>query len=238
MRREGSPWHGMGVVFLKELSDHLTSVRMRVLEWLVVLTGIAAIYSAISQIREVTAEDPFLFLRLFTRAGNQLPLSFVSLLSFLVPLVAIGLGFDLVNSEHNQRTLSRILAQPIYRDALLFGKFLAGLATISIGLVALWLLVIGLGLLRLGLAMLFSIVFRSPATAALVALGIWLFLTILWPLLSPAAAAAFAPGPITSAGELLGQLSTQQAFARVSPGALYGEIVAVVLDPSVRSTQQ
>src|SRR6266702_2766568 len=238
MRREGSPWHGMGVVFLKELSDHLTSVRMRVLEWLVVLTGIAAIYSAITQIREVTAEDPFLFLRLFTRAGGQLPLSFVSLLSFLVPLVAIGLGFDLVNSEHNQRTLSRILAQPIYRDALLFGKFLAGLATIGIGMVALWLLVIGLGLLRLGLAMLFSIVFRSPATAALVALGIWLFLTILWPLLSPAAAAAFAPGPITSAGELLGQLSTQQAFARVSPGALYGEIVAVVLDPSVRSTQQ
>jgi ABC-2 type transport system permease protein len=90
----------------------------------------------------------------------------------------------------------------------------------------------------LALAMLFSIVFRSPATAALVTLGIWLFLTILWPLLSPAVAAAFAPGPITSAGELLGQLSTQQAFARVSPGALYGEIVAVVLDPSVRSTQQ
>ena len=43
MRREGSPWRGMGVVFLKELSDHLTSVRMRVLEWLVVLTGLAAI---------------------------------------------------------------------------------------------------------------------------------------------------------------------------------------------------
>src|SRR5215471_3897846 len=195
MRREGSPWRGMGIVFLKELSDHLTSVRMRVLEWLVVLTGIAAISSAISQIREVTAEDPFLFLRLFTRAGNQLPLSFVSLLSFLVPLVAIGLGFDLVNSEHNQRTLSRILAQPIYRDALLFGKFLAALATIAITLTALWLLIIGLGLVVLGLppsgeevaratimlvvtiayagvwlalAILFSIVFRSPATAALV----------------------------------------------------------------------
>src|SRR5689334_16631930 len=211
MRREGSPWHGMGVVFLKELSDHLTSVRMRVLEWLVVLTGIAAIYSAISQIREVTAEDPFLFLRLFTRAGNQLPLSFVSLLSFLVPLVAIGLGFDLVNSEHNRRTMSRILAQPIYRDALLFGKFLAGLATISISLVTLWLLVIGFGLLRLGvppsgeeigrlfifllvtiayagiwlaLAVTFSVFFRSTATAALVALGLWLFLALLWPALA------------------------------------------------------
>src|SRR5262249_61823895 len=80
--------------------------------------------------------------------------------------------------------------------------------------------------------------FRWPATAALVALGLWLFFTIRWRLLSPAIAAAFAPGPITSAGELLSQLGTQQAFARVSPCALYGEIVGVVLDPSVRSTQQ
>jgi ABC-2 type transport system permease protein len=265
MQREGSPWHGVGIVFLKELSDHLTSMRMRVLEWLVVITGIAAVYSAIQQIREVTAEDPFLFLRLFTRAGGQLPLSFVSLLSFLVPLVAIGLGFDLINSEHNQRTLSRILAQPIYRDALLFGKFLAGLATIAIGLLALWLFVIGLGLLLLGvppsgeelaralvilavtivyagvwlaLAILFSIIFRSAATAALVSLGLWLFLTILWPPLSQFLAAAVAAGPVTSAGELLGQLDTLQAFARLSPGELYGEVVAVVLDPSVRSTQQ
>ena len=37
MQREGSALHGLGVVILKELSDHLTSVRMRVLEWLVVL---------------------------------------------------------------------------------------------------------------------------------------------------------------------------------------------------------
>jgi len=264
MRREGSPWHGVGVVFLKELSDHLGGVRMRVLEWLVVLTGLAAVYSAIQQIRAVTAEDPFLFLRLFTRAGGQVPLSFVSLLSFLVPLVAIGLGFDLVNSEHSGRTLSRILAQPIYRDALLLGKFLGGLATIAISLVALWLLVIGLGLILLGLppsgeemaralimlavtivyagvwlalAMLFSILFRSAATAALVSLGLWLFLTILWPLLSPAIAAAVSRPP-TSAVELLDQVDLLQALARVSPGALYGEVVAAVLDPSVRSTQQ
>ncbi len=45
--------------------------------------------------------------------------------------MAIGLGFDAVNGEHNRRTLSRILAQPIYRDALLFGKFLAGLVTLA-----------------------------------------------------------------------------------------------------------
>ena len=70
-------------------------------------------------------------MRLFTPRATACR-RWLSLLSYLVPLMAIGLGFDLVNSEHNRRTLSRILAQPIYRDALLFGKFLAGLVTLSV----------------------------------------------------------------------------------------------------------
>jgi ABC-2 type transport system permease protein len=90
----------------------------------------------------------------------------------------------------------------------------------------------------LALAILFSILFRSPATAALITLGLWLFLTILWPILSPAVASLFISGPALSADELLGQLALQQAFARLSPSTLYVEIVATVLDPSVRSTQQ
>src|SRR3984957_3420371 len=219
MQREGSAFQGLGVVMLKELSDHLTSVRMRVLEWLIVLVALAALYGAIQQIKDTTAEDPFLFLRLFTTSRDPLP-SFVSFLSFLVPLMAIGLGFDSVNGEHNRRTLSRILAQPIYRDALLFGKFLAGLVTLSISLITLWLLVIGLGLLLIGippgaeeiarsfvfllvtivyagvwlaLALLFSILFRSAATAALVTLGIWLLITFIWPVLAGAIAQIIVP---------------------------------------------
>ena len=47
MRREGSALQGLGVVTLKELSDHLVSARMRVLEWLVVLVALAAVYGAI-----------------------------------------------------------------------------------------------------------------------------------------------------------------------------------------------
>jgi len=181
-------------------------------------------------------------------------------LSLLLPLVAIALGFDSVNGEHNRRTLSRILSQPIYRDALLFGKFLAGLFTLAVTLIVLWLLVIGLGLVGLGVppssedmaralillvvtiayagfwfafALLISIVFRSAATAALVALGLWLFLTILWPLFSQPLADA-----VSTAGDVLGLLDTRQAFARLSPTVLFNEVVAVVLDPSVRSTQQ
>jgi ABC-2 type transport system permease protein len=256
MRREGSALHGLGVVVLKELSDHLTSVRMRVLEWLVVLVALAALYGAIQQIRDVTAEDPFLFLRLFTTSRDPLP-SFVSFLSFLVPLIAIGLGFDAVNGEHGRRTLSRILSQPIYRDALLFGKFIAGLCTLAISLIALWLLVIGLGLYLLGvppngeemaralifllvtiiyagvwlaLALLFSIVFRSAATAALVTLGLWLFLTLIWPALAPAVTVAIAP---TGDEETL--ILTSQMLSRLSPGTLFGEVVLAILNPSTRS---
>jgi ABC-2 type transport system permease protein len=257
MRREGSALHGFGVVTIKEIADHFTSILVVVLVVLIVATAVAVVRGAIDQIKEITAEDPFLFLRLFTRGG---PLPLVALLSFLVPLVAIGLGFDAVNGEHNRRTLSRILSQPIYRDALLFGKFSAGLFTLAVSLIVLWLLVLGLGLVGLGippnaeemaralvllvvtivyagfwfaLALLFSVIFRSAATAALVSLGVWLFLTILWPLFSPALADA-----VTTAGDVLGVLDTRQMFARLSPSVLFNEIVAVVLDPSVRSTQQ
>jgi ABC-2 type transport system permease protein len=256
MRREGSALHGLGVVMLKELNDHLTSVRMRVLEWLVVLFAIVALYGAIQQIKDITAEDPFLFLRLFTTAREPLPFTFASFLSILVPLVAIGLGFDAVNGEHNRRTLSRVLAQPIYRDALLFGKFLAGLLTLSISLLALWLLVIGLGLLLLGvppnteemarafifllvtiayggvwlaLALLFSIVFRSAATAALITLGLWLFLTFIWPFLAPAIVLAFPP----SNEETL--IMWAQYLSRLSPSTLFTEVLLPILNPATRS---
>jgi ABC-2 type transport system permease protein len=256
MQREGSALHGLGVVFLKESSDHLTSVRMRVLEWLVVLVSLVTLYVTIKQIRDVTAEDRFLFLRLFTLSSDPWP-SFINFLSFLVPLVAIGLGFDSVNGEHNRRTLSRILSQPIYRDALLFGKFLAGLFTLSIGLVALWLLVIGLGLVFLGVppnaeemvrafifllvtiayagvwlavAMLFSIIFRSAATAALASLGLWLFLTMIWPLLAPIIVIGIAP--LSTAANLI---LAAQYLSRLSPSTLFGEIVLAILNPTTRS---
>ena len=264
MRREGSAFQGLGAVVLKELSDHLTSVRMRVLEWLVVLVAIAALWGAIQQIKETTAEDPFLFLRLFTTSREPLP-SFVSFISFLVPLMAIGLGFDAVNSEYNRRTLSRILSQPIYRDALLFGKFIAGLMTLAISLITLWLLVVGLGLVLVGippgaeeisrsfllllvtiiyagvwlaLAMLFSILFRSAATAALVTLGLWLLITFIWPVLAGAVAQIIAPpDPRYMALGLQTPATVQleQFLARLSPSTLFGEVVVALLDPTARS---
>jgi ABC-2 type transport system permease protein len=261
MRREGSPWSGLWTVTAKETADNLTSMRMRLLELLVVLTAAGAVYAATQDIRSTVSRDPFLFLTLFTTARNPLP-SFAAFLAFLVPLAAIALGFDGINSEHAKHTLSRVLAQPIYRDALIFGKFLAGLLTLGVMLVVLWLLMTGLGLLILGLppsgeevargifflfstlayggvwlalALLFSVVFRQPATSALAALAVWLLFAIFWPMLANLAAHAFTAdvvNPYIAAAE---QMQVQQSVARISPNTLYGETVLALLHPATRA---
>lgn len=261
-KREGSPWTGLWAVTLKELADHLSSVRMRVLEGLILLTALGTVSAAIQTLRTTVSEDPFLFLRIFTTAqqAGDLDYSFVLFVSFLIPLAAIGLGFDAVNGEHNRRTLSRVLAQPIYRDALLAGKFLAGLFTLSIMLLGLWLLVTGLGIFRLGvvpsgeevarsllffvativyagiwlaLAMLFSVQFRQPATSALAALGVWLFFAVFWPIL--AGIFAQVVRPVDSPFAELGQLQLRLALSRLSPNTLYAEVLLSLLNPETRA---
>lgn len=262
--RTGSPWRGLSAVFSKELADHMNSARMRIIEWLIVLTAAAALYGALTGIRQTTSVDPFVFLRLFTDAQAPLP-SFAALLGFLIPLMAIGLGFDAINGEYNHRTMSRILSQPIYRDALLMGKFLAGLAALAIGLLCLWLLVIGSGLILLGVppsseeilrslaflcaalaysgvwlgvAMLCSIVFRSASTSALVALGLWLFMALLWPMLAPALAQLIAPpdlATILSGGLDIHTVQWQQGLMHLSPATLFNDSVITLLSPTTRS---
>jgi ABC-2 type transport system permease protein len=260
--RRGSPWTGLGTVLAKETADHLSSARMRILEALVFLTAIYSAYAAIRSIRATIGESPFLFLRLLTMEQDPLPFSFIGLLGFLIPLVAIALSFDAVNGEFNRRTLSRVLAQPIYRDALLLGKFLAGLLSLSIALAALWLLVVGLGLLLLGLppsteemmrmlgflaatiayggvwlalALLFSVLFRAPATAALAALGTWLVFSLFWSVITPIVASLIA-GPAEGVlGPRLAYLNTEQIIERIAPNTLYAETALALLQPATRA---
>jgi ABC-2 type transport system permease protein len=261
MPREGSPWTGVGTIFRRELADNLLSVRMRLLEILVVLTGTAAVYAAIGEIKNSVSEDPFVFLRIFTVAKEPLP-SFITFLAFLIPIVSITLAFDSVNGEFNRRTISRILAQPIYRDALLFGKFLAGLATLAIFLTALWLFLMGLGILLLGLppsgqeilrglgfllaaiayggvwlalALLFSIVFRAPATSALSALSLWLLFAVFWSMIVPLATELIVPVDPFDPRTQFSAINTAVALNRLSPNTLFAETTLALLNPGTRS---
>ncbi len=261
MRREGSALAGAGTVMFKELGDNLSSTRMRLLEVLIFLTGAGAVYATIGEVKDSIGEDPFVFLRIFTTAKEPLP-SFVAFLGFLIPIVAIALGFDSVNSEFNRRTMSRVLAQPIFRDALLFGKFLAGLATLAVMLAALWIFVMGLGILMLGLppsteevlrgfafllcaiayggvwlalALLFSVVFRSAATAALASLAVWLLFAFFWTMLVTLITPIIAPPNPYDVQSLLHTVDVGQGLSRLSPNTLFGETTLAFLNPSTRS---
>jgi ABC-2 type transport system permease protein len=252
--REGSPWRGLWVVVAKEMADHLTSVRMGILEAIILLTAAGTMYFALQNLP--SSPDAFLFLKLFTTAPADSPLpAFVGFLGFLVPLVAIALGFDAVNGEFNRRTLSRVLAQPIYRDALLLGKFLGGLFTLALVLTAIWLMIVGLGIFRLGvpptgeevargllflaatityggvwlgIALVCSIRFRQPATAALAAIAVWLFFTVFWGMLIGLIAQGLARGAFN-------QIQLELFLARLSPNTLYAEAILAFLNPAVRA---
>jgi ABC-2 type transport system permease protein len=254
-QREGSALTGLKVVFFKELQDYTGSIRMIVLIGLILLTALASIYNASQTIRSLVGEDPFLLLSLFTVAKDPLP-SFSSFLGFLVPLVGISMGFDVVNREFQNRTLGRLLSQPIYRDALLFGKILGAVAALAIVLLALWLLVIGSAMLFLGippsgeqvaraivfylvtllygaiwfvLAMLFSVLFRQPATSALVSIALWLLFTIFWSMITDIIA-----GLLKGLNPLV-LAHLQKAILRISPNTLFGESTLAILNPSTRS---
>jgi ABC-2 type transport system permease protein len=99
--REGSPWTGLWAVVAKEMADHLTSTRMRILEVLIVLTAAGTVYAAMQDLRQTLGQDPFLLLKLFTTSREPLP-AFVGFLGFLVPLIAIALAFDSINGEFNR----------------------------------------------------------------------------------------------------------------------------------------
>ena len=84
----------------------------------VALAGLAAIHSASSNIRDAASQasgTPSLFLYLFTVSPDRVP-AFYEFIGFLGPLLGIALGFDAISSERSQRTLPRLVSQPIHRD--------------------------------------------------------------------------------------------------------------------------
>jgi len=263
VRRRGSPFTGAGIVLAKEAADQLSGIRMVVIEALVFLIALVLAWFSTTVIRESIGESPFLFLRLLTMSPDPIPFSFIDIVGLVAPVIAIALGFDAVNAEFNQRTLSRILAQPIYRDALLLGKFLARLLALTIALVSLWLMVLGVGFLRLGLppsfeelvrmvgflvatiayggvwlavAFLFSVLFRAPATAALSSLGLWLVFSFFWSVVIRPLVATMIAGPAEDLfGPNLAYVQTSQVLDRISPNTLYAETALALLQPSTRT---
>ena len=223
--------------------------------------GILAVYIAGQAIQQTVQSNPteHAFLALLTT--ESLFFSLATFLGFFGPLVGITLGFDSISGEYGRGTLSRVLSQPIYRDSLINGKFLAGLTTLAILWVSILLVVIGLGINLIGffpnaeelwrmlffaiigitytgfwlaLAMLLSMLLQKTVTAALAAIAIWLFLGIFIGVLASFVAGLIIPNPGT-AEEATRLATIETVLGRMSPSLLYSESVRLLLDPVARS---
>ena len=189
--------------------------------------------------------------------------SFITFIALLIPIVGIVLGFDAVNSERSNGTLSLVLSQPIYRDAFINGKFLAGVVVMAIMLTSTMLVVSGMGLriigvppnseevfrlfvflltsivygsLWLGIGILFSILLRRTATSVLASIAIWIFFSFFIALIARWLGGLIVPLGQDPAAELVVQrVEIEGAIMRISPIVLFEEAMACLLIPSIRS---
>ena len=253
----------MYAVFRKELADYLESKRFAILFILATMAAVFAVYLAVQNIRgAVTSSSEFVFLKIFTISSETLP-SFLFFISIFIPIIGIAFGFDAINNERTSGNLSRLLSQPIYRDSIINGKFLASLAVLSFIVVSVIAIVGGLGLRIIGvppdseevlrliafaltsiiygafwvaLATLFSVSFDRAATSMLAALALWLFFFFFMYMIAGAIADARVPIDSNSSFEMIAKNAEIQGMInRISPCNLYGESIVALLTPEIAS---
>lgn len=264
LRPEGSRG-GWRVVAAKELADHLYSGRFIVLLAVLGIATAAAVFAASGGIRDVAPNAEgitALFLKLFTVTTDPVPFPLIIFVGFLAPLLGIMFGFDAVNGERAQGTLPRLLSQPIHRDEVILGKFVAGISVIAIMLTALVLFVAGIGIFRLGVTpsptevsrllvwLLFAIVYvafwqglatlvsvrtNRAATSALIPVGVWLVLALFGSFIFGALADVISPDDGTQLAAFE-NAQTEQVLSQASPITLFQQGSTVLLDPEVRTT--
>jgi ABC-2 type transport system permease protein len=206
---------GLMAVCQKELSDHLGSKRYILLFALIVSLSTLLAYQGTNSIRNNPEAG---FLAIFS--GAQTGFSFISLMVFFGPIIGLALGFDAINKEKTSGSLSVLLSQPIFRDSVLNGKFIAGAAALSllagstIGImcgVAIPLLGFGPSveeILRisifalltmlylafwLALGLLYSTVTKKTTTSILMSITTWLVFSILITIIASLVANAITP---------------------------------------------
>lgn len=255
---------GRNALVRKELADHLKSKRFLILLLLIGCTSFASLYGAISGLSDAIQSDSnFIFLKLYTSSGSSIP-SFMSFIALLGPIVGLALGFDAVNSERSNGTLNRLVSQPIYRDAIIVGKFLAGTIVIAIVIFSMGIALGAVGMAATGLvpdveevlriliflfftvvyiafwlamSILFSVICRHSATSALASISVWIFFAIFMSLVANIVANAVYPvnDQYSTMINSLNNYTLNQNLNRISPYYLYSEAVSTIMNPSVRS---
>jgi ABC-2 type transport system permease protein len=258
--------NGIKAIVRKELADHFSSYRFIILFALIAMVSLITTYMVGMGLKEElsgVAKPKFVFLMLFTSTGPLF--SLVQFVAFFGPLIGLVLGFDSINRERSSGTLSKLASQPIYRDAIINGKFLSGVITITIMLASILLVVSGLGLALigvvpgveelwrmviyllisifyiafwLGMSILFSIIFRGIATSALATLAIWIFFSFFVSMGANVVANAVVPGETSENPEMLmKRMRVERAVSLISPMQLYNDSTGIIIDPTRKTTR-
>jgi len=257
---------GIGAILKKELADHFSSYRFIILFALIAMVSMITTYMVGMGLREElggVAKPRFVFLMLFTSSGPLF--SLVQFVAFFGPLIGLILGFDAINQERGSGTLSKLASQPIYRDAIINGKFLSGVVTIAIMVTSILLVVSGLGLrligvvpgieelwrlviyliisifyisFWLGISILFSILFRGIATSALATLAVWIFFSFFISMGATVVANSLVPLETKEDPvRLMKHVRVQRIVSLISPMQLYNDSTAIIIDPMRKTTR-
>jgi ABC-2 type transport system permease protein len=258
---------GWAIVARKELADHLLSIRFYILLIVLGAAAIVPLYFASDTIRSAASQISdarAIFLALFIApyaptSGVTIPPVY-GFVGIVAPLLGVAFSFDAINSERSDGTLPRLLAQPIHRDDVITGKFVAGLAMIMLVLVSVVLVISGFGITRLGIVptfaevtrvvawlvltivwvslwlafgLLLSVVIRRAATAALAGFGVWLLLQIFGQLLVGLVTSVVAPyAAAATLDQAVALKSLSDSITRLVPLTLYQEGAQVLLNPT------
>lgn len=215
---------GLITITKKEFLDHISS-RKFLLLFITLLTVVT--------VSALDAADQYISsqqqgAQVIRIAGFGFALSsMVENIMMVGAILAIAISYDLINGEKQRGSLKVLLSYPVYRDTIINGKFLGGLATAI--LVAVTTVVAGIGIfiglsgapqtseslvryilflgitilylmLFLGIGLLLSTILSDPSSSLLGALFFWVASAFLIPQLAQAISSIIYPQTITEMG--------------------------------------
>ena len=205
------------IVSRKEVADIFGSKRYLILFAMILILSTLSVYQGVQYLKNNPKAG---FLAIFS--GTGFGFSFLQWMIFFGPILGLVLGFDAINKEKTSGTLSILLSQPIFRDSIINGKFIAGavaLTTLTVSTIG---IMCGLAIPMLGfgptfegisrvvllssltvlylafwlsLGLLFSVLAKKTSTSMLASIATWLFFTIVINILAYLIASLIVPVP-------------------------------------------
>jgi len=132
----------------REFSETVRSKRFMILIIIFGLVMIIPMVTIYVQVIQMMPDMP----------GVPMPIGFLGMMGFMLsgtlstfaPVMGVALGCDTISGEREKGTLKIILAQPVFRDTVINGKFLAATSAVSLAVLITSLATVGTSTIVIG----------------------------------------------------------------------------------------